>query len=263
MFFLEMKMTIIDKKDSWYGIEIQSGDDQCMIYYAPSLKELKFPEEGDDFNLFLQNHQYQLSKILRNKRLDTFFVGFKLTFILWKDKDVAAFNDRDNLVVIDRRDGAYHCYTSEKSEEDQIDKVYIDGSYLEASKQGAYAILHKDMAGDYHLYTYKSKEKDSSRIELTAAIEALKLFSHLERVRLITDSQYVRKGLSEWLLCWERNGYMTSNGEKAKNIDKWHEAQDLTCNRYIELEWVKAHRQHFENTIVDLYAKAMASKKRK
>lgn len=263
MLFLEMKMTITEKKDEWYGIQIQSGDDQCTLFYAPSLKELRFPEEGDGLSHFLENHKYQLSKILRNKRLDTFFVGFELTFILWKDKDVEAFNDRDNLVVIDRRDGAYHCYTAEKTIEDVIDRVYIDGSYLEACKQGGYAILHKDTAGDYHLTTYKTKEKDSSRIELTAAIEALKLFGHLEKVRLITDSQYVRKGLSEWLLCWERNGYMTSNGEKAKNIDKWHEAQELTCNRYIELEWVKAHSEHFENTIVDLYAKESASKKKK
>jgi len=260
MHFLEMKMTIIEKKGQWYLIKIQSGEDQCVISYAPSLKELRVTDQSDGLGALLQKHDYQLSKILRNKRLDTFFVGFELVFILWKDKDVKAFNDRDNLVVIDRRHGDYQCYTARKSMEEVIDQVYIDGSYLERSRQGGYAILHKDKLGDYHLTTYKTEEKGSCRIELTAAIEALKLFDHLEKIRLITDSQYVRKGLSEWLLCWERNDYMTSNGEKAKNIDKWHEAQELTCNRYIELEWVKAHKDHFENTIVDLYAKASAAK---
>lgn len=259
MFFLEMDMRITGEDKGWYDILIQCGDDRCTICYSPLEKALTFPEDGDDFSHFLQDHRYQLSKILHNKRLDSYYVGFELTFILWKDKDVAAFNDMENLVVLDRRNGDYRCYTTEKDPEDVIDEVYIDGSYLEKKKHGGYAILHKDLEGEYHLHSFKTKEKGSNRVELTAAIEALKLFDHLEKIRLITDSQYVRKGLSEWLLCWERNGYMTSNGEKVKNIDKWHEAYSQTCNRYIELEWVKAHRDHFENTIVDLYARDSAS----
>lgn len=256
-----MTMTLTEVNDGRFDILIQSGDDACTLCYTPTTKELEFPNTTDPFNYFLQEHQYQLSKILHNKRLDTYYVGFQLTFILWKDKDVAAFNDRENLVIIDRRKGSYHCYTAEKSEDDLIDEVFIDGSYLDDQCKGGYALLHKDLQGNYHLHTYKTKEKGSNRIELIAAIEALKLFNHLERIRLITDSQYVRKGLSEWLLCWERNHYTTANGEKAKNIDKWHEANALTCNRYIELEWVKAHRDHFENTIVDLYAKDSAKGK--
>lgn len=261
MFFIEMTMTITNEIDGWYDFLIESGDDFCTIRYSPSLKVLEIPDNNESFECFLQDHKYQISKILRNKRLDTFFVGFKLTFVLWKDKDVASFNNRDNLVVIDRRDGAYYCYTVEKSAVDPIDEVYIDGSYLENKHHGGYAILHKNLDGEYALHTYRLKEKGSNRIELTAAIEALKLFKDLERIRIITDSLYVRKGLSEWLLCWERNDYTTANGEKAKNIDKWHEANNLTNNRYIELEWVKAHRDHFENTIVDLFARDSANGK--
>ena len=263
MFFLDMVMKIIDEKDGFFSIEVRSGDDLGIIGFSPREKELVLPHDGSGFAAFLEDHRYQLGKLLRNKRLDTFYVGFELNFVLWKDKDVAAFNDPDNLIVVDRRNGDYQCYTAEKSPDDRIDEVYIDGSYMEKKKHGGYAILHKDLEGDYHLHSFKTKEEGSNRIELTAAIEALRLFDHLERIRIITDSQYVRKGLSEWLLTWERNDYTTSNGEKAKNIDKWHEAYKLTCNRYIELEWVKAHRDHFENTIVDLYARDKAVRKSK
>lgn len=258
MIFLEMKMSIISEKNHWFELLIQSGDDQATIWYSTELKLLRFPTSTEAFHHFLETHQYQLNKLLRNKRLDTYYVGFELTFILWKDKDVTAFNDKEKLVVVDRRDGGYQCYTIDKQDANRMDELYIDGSYLEEKKKGGYAILHKDCSGEYHLHKYKSKEKGSNRIELIAAIEALKLFNHLEQVRIITDSQYVRKGLSEWLLFWERNDFTTANGEQAKNIDLWKEAETLLCNRYVELEWVKAHKDHFENTLVDLYARDSA-----
>jgi ribonuclease HI len=258
MKLIEMSMEIVKEKQGWFWLEIRGEGSSCEIRYSPELKKIQFPESETSFSSFIKEHQYQMSKILRNKRKDTFYVGFFLIFILWKDKDVGSFNDRSNLIVVDRRDEDFCCYVKKKQEDDNIDKIYIDGSYLELKKNGGYAILHKDKQGHYDLYKFNTLERGSCRIELIAAIEALRRFADIDRIRIITDSQYVRKGLSEWMVCWLRNEFMTANGEKARNIDKWEEAEKLTQGRYIELEWVKAHSEHFENTICDLYAKESA-----
>ncbi len=262
MTLLEMTMWITDEHLGWFNLQIEHEACRCLIKYAPALKSIQFPDKTSDLCLFLLKHRYQLQKLLRNKRPDTYYVGFHLNFILWKDKDVSAFNAPDKLIVVDRRDKGYKCYVRPKTDTEAIDELFIDGCYLETSGVGGYALLHKDISGQYSLFRDATEERGSSRIELLAAIEGLKRFSHLGRLRMVTDSQYVRKGLSEWLICWMQNGFMTANGEKARNIDLWQEADQLTQGRYIELEWVKAHRDHFENTLCDLYAResAMESK---
>jgi ribonuclease HI len=74
----------------------------------------------------------------------------------------------------------------------------------------------------------------------------------------VTDSQYVRKGLTEWIINWKLNNWTTANGEKVKNIEYWKRFDRLTDDRYIEFKYVKSHSGHFENTMADLYARDMA-----
>lgn len=255
---VELKMNIINEEGGWYDLLISGELGESIVRFSPELKEVRF-DTDTPFGMFLNTHAYQMNKLLRNKRPRSYYVGFKLTFILWINKDVEGFNDRSKIVVVDRRKGKYECYATNETDE-TIDCFYIDGSYLEETEQGGFTILHKNKKGVYEIHTVSVKAPGSNRVELLAAIETLRRFRYLKKLRLITDSQYVRKGLSEWLICWMRNDFMTANGEKAKNIDLWTEAEQLTKDLYIELQWVKAHSDHFENTICDLYAKDTAIK---
>ena len=102
--------------------------------------------------------------------------------------------------------------------------------------------------------------QNSSLIELIAVIEGLKELADHKKVRIVTDSRYVIKGLTEWLYNWKLNDWYTAQGEKVKNITFWKEYFMLTQGKYIEFEWVKAHSSHFENTICDSYAKELLNK---
>jgi ribonuclease HI len=86
----------------------------------------------------------------------------------------------------------------------------------------------------------------------------LELLKDEVEIRLITDSQYVRKGLTEWIINWKLNNWKTANGESVKNIKHWKKFDNLSNNKYIEFQYVKAHSQQFENTMADLYARDAA-----
>lgn len=94
----------------------------------------------------------------------------------------------------------------------------------------------------------------NNRMELTAAIEALKALKRPCVVNLTTDSQYVRKGITEWLAGWMARGWKTASKQPVKNVDLWqalyHEAQKHT----ITWHWVKGHSGHPENEQADALA---------
>jgi len=74
-------------------------------------------------------------------------------------------------------------------------------------------------------------------IELEAAIKGLEILKDVVQIRIISDSQYVRKGLTEWGPIWELNDWHTVNGDKAKNIGYWKYFNILSIGKYIEFEW--------------------------
>lgn len=90
-------------------------------------------------------------------------------------------------------------------------------------------MIHQDLDGDYHLYRETIQQEGSCRLELLEAIRGLEILERVDRVRIVTDSQYVRKGLTEWIVNWELNDWMTVNGEKVKNIESWK--RFMTCQK--------------------------------
>lgn len=242
-----------------YRVQILSEKtkESCSIGYTPLTKSLVFLD-NNPFSTYLKTHEHQLRKILHNKRLDTFFIGFEMQFILWENKDMKQFSNRSKIIVLDRRSDQRKTFVSEKSDQD-ITKVYTDGSFLEKKGKGGYVVLIKKPNQNYQLHTYDSGKKSSSLIELEAAIKSLEILKDVEKIRIVSDSQYVRKGLTEWVPIWELNDWHTVNGEKAKNIGYWKYFNTLSIGKYLEFEWVKAHDNHFENTLCDLYAKMQAS----
>ena len=81
----------------------------------------------------------------------------------------------------------------------------------------------------------------NNRMELTAAIEALRALKRPTRVRLFTDSKYVMQGIETWIHGWKKNGWRTSDKKPVKNMDLWQALDALAAEQQIEWCWVKGH----------------------
>lgn len=88
-------------------------------------------------------------------------------------------------------------------------------------------------------------------MELTAAIEGLKGLTRPSIVELYSDSQYVLKGLKEWMPGWKRKGWKTASKQPVKNVDLWKQLDELKDVHEIRFHWVKGHDGHPENERVD------------
>ena len=250
------KMEIIDLTSRGYLIQLSDDHKSCHISFDPSKKELMFHEEDGLVQVFKEN-EYQLRKILHNKRKDTYFIGFKLTFVFTIGKDIGSYNDRSKILVLDKTQTPILNYVVNVGEKN-IDKLYTDASYNEKYGKGGIAFIHEDVLGNYRLFSESVSGENSNLMELIAAIRGLETLSDISKIRIITDSQYVRKGLTEWIIYWELNDWMTVNGEKVKNIEYWQRFNELSKGKYLEFQWVKGHSDHFENTLCDLYVKELS-----
>ncbi|MFT6222160.1 MAG: ribonuclease HI, partial [Candidatus Endobugula sp.] len=84
-----------------------------------------------------------------------------------------------------------------------------------------------------------------------AAIEGLRSLKETCEVELTTDSQYVRKGITEWIKNWKKNGWKTAAKKPVKNADLWQQLDDEVTRHTVNWHWVKGHSGHRENEIAD------------
>lgn len=96
----------------------------------------------------------------------------------------------------------------------------------------------------------------NNRMELTAAIQALRALREPCRVALTTDSEYVRKGITEWLPNWKKRGWKTASGQPVKNADLWQQLEAACAPHRVQWHWVKGHSGHRENELADQLANA-------
>jgi len=96
----------------------------------------------------------------------------------------------------------------------------------------------------------------NNRMELTAAIEGLAALKRPCRVRLYTDSTYVRDGIMRWLAQWKARGWRTADKKPVKNIDLWQSLDAAAAPHEVEWIWVKGHAGHVENERADALARA-------
>ncbi len=94
----------------------------------------------------------------------------------------------------------------------------------------------------------------NNRMELMAAIEALRALKQPSRIRLTTDSQYLRQGVTSWVKQWKANGWRTASRQPVKNQDLWVCLDRVVESHQIEWCWVKGHSGHVENELVDAAA---------
>lgn len=94
----------------------------------------------------------------------------------------------------------------------------------------------------------------NNRMELLAAIRSLQLLTEPCRVLLITDSNYLRQGITEWLPQWKKRGWLTADKKPVKNADLWHELEAATLPHQIEWRWVRGHSGDPGNEAADRLA---------
>jgi ribonuclease HI len=103
----------------------------------------------------------------------------------------------------------------------------------------------------------------NNRMELTAAIRALQALRESCQVQLFTDSQYLRKGITEWIASWKARGWKTKEKQPVKNVDLWQQLDAAVGKHRVEWKWLKGHAGHKDNERCDELAGAEMTKLRK
>jgi ribonuclease HI len=104
----------------------------------------------------------------------------------------------------------------------------------------------------------------NNRMEMTAAVMALESLTRSCRVRLTTDSQYMMKGITEWIEKWKQRGWQTVEKKPVKNADLWRRLDEAASRHKVDWQWVRGHANHEENEEVDALARnAMEEWRRK
>lgn len=99
------------------------------------------------------------------------------------------------------------------------------------------------------------EETTNNRMELMAAIEVFRSLKKPCVIHLTTDSQYVKKGITEWVTDWKKNQWKTSQKKPVKNQDLWQLLDGLIIGHEVHWHWVKGHAGHIENEIADVLAR--------
>ena len=100
----------------------------------------------------------------------------------------------------------------------------------------------------------------NNQMELIAAIEALKALKKYTEICIITDSNYVKKGITEWLPSWKKNNWKTSSKKDVKNRKLWEELEELVNRNKVDWLWVKGHAGNIENERADFLAREEINK---
>ena len=142
-----------------------------------------------------------------------------------------------------------------------ITKIYTDGSCIGNPGPGGWAAVilfdnkKKEIFGGAKLTT-------NNRMELTAAIKAIEFCNIKEKkqlslstIKIYTDSNYLKDGITIWINNWEKNNWKTADKKNVKNIDLWKKLKELTQSNSINWNWIKGHSDHPMNDLVDELAK--------
>jgi len=131
--------------------------------------------------------------------------------------------------------------------------MYTDGACRGNPGPGGWGVVL--VAGENEREIYGGvTDTTNNRMELVAAIRGLAALKRRCRVIVYTDSEYLRKGITEWLAQWQARGWRTAARKAVKNEDLWRELAELAANHEIEWHWVKGHSGHPGNDRADMLA---------
>ena len=132
-------------------------------------------------------------------------------------------------------------------------EVFTDGACRGNPGPGGWGALLRSGGHEKHL-SGAEPATTNNRMELTAAIEALRALKRPSTVSLTTDSQYVRQGITSWISNWKRRGWKTASRKPVKNIDLWQALDQEAARHQVSWHWVKGHSGHPENELADQLA---------
>lgn len=117
------------------------------------------------------------------------------------------------------------------------------------AREGPAVVKERELSGG-------EADTTNNRMELLAAISALEALKVATKLIVVTDSAYVKNGVSQWIHGWKRNGWKTSDGKPVKNVDLWQRLDDANACHKVEWRWIKGHAGHAENERADALARA-------
>ena len=137
-------------------------------------------------------------------------------------------------------------------------EIFTDGSSRGNPGPGGWAALLRFRGKEREIGGHEP-HTTNNRMELAAAIHGLEALRRPCRVRLVTDSTYVRDGITRWIAAWKRRSWRTAGGHPVKNVDLWKRLDQAASGHHIEWVWTRGHSGHPENERVDRRARAEAA----
>jgi ribonuclease HI len=121
------------------------------------------------------------------------------------------------------------------------------GVLLQAHEDGA-LVRERELKGG-------EAETTNNRMELMAAISALEALKRPTRITVVTDSAYVKNGVTGWIHGWKRNGWRTADHKPVKNVELWQRLDAAQARHRVDWRWIKGHAGHAENERADVLAR--------
>ena len=135
----------------------------------------------------------------------------------------------------------------------EVVQIYADGACKGNPGPGGWGAILREGGNEKEIFGGE-RQTTNNRMELTAVIRALDTLGRASTVEVYTDSQYVQKGISEWLPDWKRRGWRTADKKPVKNVDLWQELERAAARHRVSWHWVKGHAGHPENERADALA---------
>ncbi|MET0067840.1 MAG: ribonuclease HI [Candidatus Thiodiazotropha sp.] len=135
----------------------------------------------------------------------------------------------------------------------QLVELFSDGACKGNPGPGGWGVVLRYAEHEKQLFGGEP-DTTNNRMELMAVIQGLQQLNRPSRVRVTTDSQYVKNGITQWIHNWKRNGWKTASKQAVKNADLWRMLDREVARHEVEWQWVKGHAGHAENELADQLA---------
>ena len=132
-------------------------------------------------------------------------------------------------------------------------EIYTDGACRGNPGPGGWGVLLRSNGHEKELCG-GALETTNQKMELLAAIKALESLKEPCQVELFTDSNYVKKGITEWIINWKKNGFKNSKKKPVVNAELWMRLDTIASQHKVNWQWVKGHAGHIENERADALA---------
>lgn len=140
------------------------------------------------------------------------------------------------------------------TDSDDIIEIFTDGACSGNPGPGGWGVLMRWRDHEKELFGGEP-ETTNNRMELMAAIQGIESVTRPSRLRVVTDSVYVKDGITKWIHGWKRNGWKTAAKKPVKNEDLWRRLDAALAGHEVDWQWVKGHAGHLENERADELAR--------